>query len=193
MSPVAADRNALAHFQIFAFFEFSYYHITMKEIKPEELSENPFKLIGSDWLLVVAEKEKRVNMLTASWGQVGVMWGKPVVNIFIRQSRFTKTYLDSGETFTLCVLPSEMRDVYNFCGSKSGRDFDKVKETGLSVEHDGQYPYFKESRLVFECKKLYEQIVSESAFLDKELYKKWYPTDDLHTQYIAEISKILAE
>lgn len=193
MSPVAADRNALAHFQIFAFFEFSYYHITMKEIKPEELSENPFKLIGSDWLLVVAEKEKRVNMLTASWGQVGVMWGKPVVNIFIRQSRFTKTYLDSGETFTLCVLPSEMRDVYNFCGSKSGRDFDKVKETGLSVEHDGQYPYFKESRLVLECKKLYEQIVPESAFLDKELYKKWYPTDDLHTQYIAEITKILAE
>ncbi len=165
----------------------------MKEIKPEELSENPFKLIGSDWFLVVAEKEKRVNMLTASWGQVGVMWGKPVVNIFIRQSRFTKTYLDSGETFTLCVLPSEMRDVYNFCGSKSGRDFDKVKETGLSVEHDGQYPYFKESRLVLECKKLYEQIVPESAFLDKELYKKWYPTDDLHTQYIAEITKILAE
>lgn len=165
----------------------------MKEIKPEELSENPFKLIGSDWLLVVAEKEKRVNMLTASWGQVGVMWGKPVVNIFIRQSRFTKTYLDSGETFTLCVLPSEMRDVYNFCGSKSGRDFDKVKETGLSVEHDGVFPYFKESRLVLECKKLYEQIVPESAFLDKELYKKWYPTDDLHTQYIAEITKILTE
>lgn len=177
----------------FAFFTFFLYYVTMKEIKPIELNENPFKLIGEDWFLVAAEKEGRVNMLTASWGQVGVMWGKPVVNIFIRQSRFTKSFIDSGETFSLCVLPSELRNVYNFCGTKSGRDFDKVKETGLSVEHDGGFPYFKESRLVFECKKLYEQIVPESAFLDKELYKKWYPTDDLHTQFIAEISKILAE
>lgn len=165
----------------------------MKEIKPYELSENPFKLIGEDWLLVAAEKENRVNMLTASWGQVGIMWGKPVVNIFIRESRFTKTYIDSGETFTICVLPQELRSVYNFCGSKSGRDFDKVKETRLTVEHDGVFPYFKESRLVIECKKLYGQVLSESAFLDKETYKKWYPTNDLHTQYIAEITKILVK
>ena len=66
----------------FAFFTFFLYYVTMKEIKPIELNENPFKLIGEDWFLVAAEKEGRVNMLTASWGQVGVMWGKPVVNIF---------------------------------------------------------------------------------------------------------------
>ena len=79
----------------------------MKEIKPEELQDNPFKLIGKDWLLITAEKDDRVNMMTASWGQVGIMWNKPVVNIFIRSSRFTKTFIDSSDTFTLCVLPEE--------------------------------------------------------------------------------------
>ena len=90
----------------------------MKEIKPEELTDNPFSLIGNDWMLITAEKDSRVNMMTASWGQLGIMWNKPVVNIFIRESRFTKTFIDSNETFTLCILPEEYRDALKICGSK---------------------------------------------------------------------------
>ncbi|MDY4766929.1 MAG: flavin reductase family protein [Treponema sp.] len=165
----------------------------MKEIKPEELQDNPFKLIGKDWLLITAEKDDRVNMMTASWGQVGIMWNKPVVNIFIRSSRFTKTFIDSSDTFTLCVLPEEFRSAMNLCGSKSGRDTDKVKETGLTVEHDGALPYFKESRLVIECRKLYSQVMPESAFDVKDIYKTAYANNDLHTQYICEITKILSK
>lgn len=165
----------------------------MKEINPYELNENPFKLIGKDWMLITAEKDNRVNMMTASWGQVGIMWNKPVVNIFIRESRFTKSFIDNGDTFTLCVLPEEFRSVMNLCGSKSGRDMDKVKETGLTVEHDGELPYFAESRLVLECRKLYAQPMPEEAFNVKEIYKVCYPTNDLHTQYICEITKILVK
>ena len=50
----------------------------MKEIKPEELQKNPFQMIGKEWLLVTAEKEGKANTMTASWGGVGIMWGKPV-------------------------------------------------------------------------------------------------------------------
>ena len=49
-----------------------------KEIKPEELTKNPFHMIGKEWMLVTAEKDGKVNTMTASWGGVGIMWGKPV-------------------------------------------------------------------------------------------------------------------
>lgn len=165
----------------------------MKEIKPEELTDNPFSLIGNDWMLITAEKDSRVNMMTASWGQLGIMWNKPVVNIFIRESRFTKTFIDSNETFTLCILPEEYRDALKICGSKTGRDTDKVQATGLTVKHDGSLPYFAESRLVLECRKLYSQPMPESAFSVKDIYKTVYPTNDLHTQYICEITRILTK
>ncbi len=163
----------------------------MKEIKPYELLENPFKLINDDWLLITAKKGDRVNMMTASWGQVGIMWNKPVANIFIRESRFTKSFIDESDSFTLCVLPEKYREQYKICGTKSGRDIDKIKETGLTVEYDNGLPYFKESRLVIECKKLYAQKMSEDCFVDKNIFEKNYPTKDIHTQYIAEITKIL--
>ena len=162
-----------------------------KEISAEELNENPFKLIGKDWLLITAEKDSKVNMMTASWGQVGIMWNKPVVNIFIRESRFTKGFIDNGEIFSLCVLPESLKNVHSITGSKSGRDMDKVKETGLTVEHDGEIPYFSESRLIIECKKLFQQEMPESAYIDKNIFNEQYKNGNLHTQYIAEITKIL--
>ena len=71
----------------------------MKEIKPEELQKNPFQMIGKEWLLVTAEKEGKTNTMTASWGGVGIMWGKPVAYVFIRPQRYTKavsyTHLDA--------------------------------------------------------------------------------------------------
>ncbi|MES9144000.1 hypothetical protein ABEP44_12785, partial [Cutibacterium acnes] len=58
------------------------------EIKPEELNQSPFKLIGSDWTLITAEKEGKANTMTASWGGLGVMWGKNVAYIVIRPQRY---------------------------------------------------------------------------------------------------------
>ena len=53
-----------------------------QKIPPEEITRNPFTLIGKDWLLVTAEKDGRANTMTASWGGLGVLWGKPVAFIF---------------------------------------------------------------------------------------------------------------
>ena len=163
----------------------------MKEINAEEVKDNPFTLIGKDWMLITAEKEGKVNMMTASWGGVGVIWGKNAATVYIRQSRYTKPFIDEGETFSLCVLPSEMREVLNFCGSKSGRDFDKVKETGLTVEHADSVPYFKESRLVLVCKKMFQQRLDMNNAVDKSLAEKFYGSGDYHDMYIAEITKVL--
>ena len=76
----------------------------MKSIKPEELQKNVFSMIGKEWLLVTAEKEGQVNTMTASWGGLGVMWGKNVAFIVLRPQRYTKEFVDAGETFSLSVL-----------------------------------------------------------------------------------------
>lgn len=167
----------------------------MKEIKPEELNENPFKLIGKDWMLITAEKESKVNMMTASWGAMGIMWGKNAATIYIRNSRYTKEFVDNGDHFSLCVLPAEYRDQMNYCGKISGRDEDKVSKTGLTVEHDGDVPYFKESKLVLVCRKLYSQELNAESFAPnaKGIVDACYSDNDWHVMYIAEIEKILVK
>ncbi len=163
----------------------------MKEITIDEFSENPFKLIGSDWMLITAKKGDKTNMMTASWGGIGILWNKPVATIYVRPQRYTKEFIDGEEYFSLCVLPEEYRQVLNYCGTKSGRNEDKVSVSKLTVEDSEMAPYFKESRIVLLCKKLYAQDMSEDSFIDKSLVEKNYKAKDFHTMYVAEINKIL--
>ena len=163
----------------------------MKQIEINEFSENPFKLIGSDWMLITAKKGEKTNMMTASWGGVGILWNKPVATIYVRPQRYTKEFIDNEEYFSLCVLPEEYRQILNYCGTKSGRDEDKIAETKLTIDESEKAPIFKESRLVLICKKLYAQDMSEDSFIDKSLVEKNYKAKDFHTMCVAEINKIL--
>ncbi|MCR4579615.1 MAG: flavin reductase [Treponema sp.] len=175
----------------------------MKELKPEELKDNPFKLIGKDWMLITAQKGERTNMMTASWGGVGVLWGKNVATVYIRASRFTKTFVDQGDTFSLCVLGEEFRQQLAYLGKASGRDEDKVAASGLTVEKaqievDGkqiEVPYFKEARLVLLCKKLYSQEMQAQYFTKcgKDIPNQMYADGDWHTTYVGEIVKVLSK
>ena len=71
--------------------------MNFKEIKPEELKDNPFDLIGKEWMLITAGDERKCNTMTASWGGVGIMWSKPVATANYRDSRFTKEFVDNIE------------------------------------------------------------------------------------------------
>ena len=88
-----------------------------QEISPYELKDNAFTMIGRDWLLVAASKDGKSNAMTASWGGVGVMWGKPVVYVVVRPQRYTKTFLDSAERFSVSVFPEELRSMMNYMGT----------------------------------------------------------------------------
>lgn len=165
----------------------------MKSIKPEELQKNVFSMIGKDWLLVTAKKEDKVNTMTASWGGLGVMWGKNVAFIVLRPQRYTKEFVDAGETFSLSVLGEEYRKTLNYLGTVSGRNEDKVGKSGLTVEHEEETPYFGEADIVLVCRKLYAQQYDPSCFIDKSCDERWYPEKDYHTMYIAEIEKVLVK
>lgn len=163
----------------------------MKSIKPEELQKNTFSMIGKEWLLVTAEKEGKANTMTASWGGLGVMWGKNVAFIVLRPQRYTKEFVDAAETFSLSVLDGEYRKTLNYLGTVSGRDEDKIGKAGLTVEHEEGTPYFAEANTVLICRKLYAQPYDPSCFLDESCDARWYPEKDYHTMYIAEIERVL--
>lgn len=161
-------------------------------ISPLDFNENASKIIGKEYMLVTAGDEQKSNCLTASWGGLGFMWGKPTACIVIRPQRYTKEFLDREMYFTLCFFDESYKSMFAFCGSKSGRDVDKIKECKLTpfVTTNGSIAY-KEARLVLECKKMYVAPFVTDGFIDKTILNANYAAGDFHTQYIAEITDCL--
>jgi flavin reductase (DIM6/NTAB) family NADH-FMN oxidoreductase RutF len=157
----------------------------------EDLNVNPFKMIGSDWFLITAgDSEETYNTMTASWGAVGEMWGKHMFLCAIRPNRHTFGFVEDREYFTVsCFEPEKYRQMLTFCGTKSGRDYDKAKETGITPVKIENTVSFEEASLVFVCRKMYSQDMDESCFTDKEPLK-FYEKDPLHRMYISEIVSV---
>ena len=161
------------------------------EIKAEELLFNPFTKIGKEWMLITAGTEEKFNTMTASWGGVGVLWGKNTVTVYIRESRYTKEFVDAGDTFTVAFFSEAYREALNICGSVSGREEDTVKCAGLTPCFMDQTAAFEEADMIFVCKRLYHAEMPPQNFDAPENDEKWYPAKDYHTMYIAEIQKVL--
>lgn len=159
-------------------------------IKPNEIADNTFSLIGKDWMLVTSGKPQHFNTMTASWGGLGFLWNKNVCFIFVRPSRLTYDFLERNETFSLSFFEEEWRKMLNICGSKSGRDIDKAKETGLiPFELDNNSTGFEQARLIIECKKLYFQDLVPENFIETDLLKN-YSQNDYHRMYVGEILSV---
>lgn len=161
-----------------------------RSIKPDSIKDNVFKLIGKDWMLVTAGTEDSFNTMTASWGGMGVLWDKKVSIVFIRPTRYTFEFLEKTEVYTLSFLEEQYRDILMYCGTKSGRDVNKVAETSLTPAFGLSSVYFAEARLVLECKKIYFQDITPDRFLDKTIHE-YYPKKDYHRVYVGEIVKCL--
>ncbi len=161
-----------------------------KEIKPELITDNPFKLIGSDWMLITAGSKESFNTMTGAWGGFGIMWAKNVAWCVIRPNRHTYTFIEESPFYTLSFLEEQYRDILTYCGTKSGRDVNKVTETGLTPVFGENGIYFAEARLVLECKKIYFQDILANNFLSSEI-EEYYPQKDYHRMYLGEIVKTL--
>lgn len=164
-----------------------------KEIDPKQLGENVFSLIGDKWMLITAGTKEQCNTMTASWGGLGVFWGAPTATCYIRPQRYTKEFVDREEYFTLTFFGEEYRKALSLCGSKSGRDVDKVKECGFTVAASEEgAPYFEQADLVLVCRKRFVQPM-DPANMPEDMKEKWYPNKDYHVMYMAEIVRVLTK
>ena len=169
----------------------SYSMSNFKTIDPSAIADNAFKLIGKDWALVTSGSRESFNTMTVSWGGVGIMWNKPVTFTFIRPQRYTFGFLEKNGFFTMSFFDESYRKALQICGTKSGRDTDKVAETGLTPAFTGDgVPYFEEARLVLVYKKLYAQDLNEDSIVE-EAVKGNYNGSDYHRMYVSEIVSVL--
>ena len=162
-----------------------------KKIDPKTLDKNVFSMVGDQWMLITAGTPERCNTMTASWGGLGILWNKCVATCYIRPQRYTKEFVDREEYFTLAFFGEEWRKALSLCGSKSGRDVDKVKECGFTVKTAAcGAPYFEQADLVLVCRKRFAQEM-DPANIPQDVKEKWYPNQDYHTMYIGEIVEVL--
>ena len=165
--------------------------MAFKEIKAKDLGENFIKNIADEWMLISAGNEDGYNMMTASWGFVGEMWGNDTVIAAVRPQRYTMEFIDKNDYFTLSFY-GDKKDIHKVCGSLSGRDVNKTEMTGLTPVFSDDTVYFDEARLVIVCKKQYVAPLTEDGFIDKQILDKWY-NGDLHNMIFGKIEKVLVK
>jgi flavin reductase (DIM6/NTAB) family NADH-FMN oxidoreductase RutF len=163
------------------------------EISAEEIDGNAFKQFGNDWPLLTAGTLKSFNSMTVGWGGFGVVWSKKIAITFVRPQRYTYQFLEKEPCFSLSFFNESYKKTLNYFGTKSGRDVNKAKETGLTpVEFDKKSVYYKEADMVVVLRKIYFQDLDPKNFIginDKDIY----PDKDYHRIYIGEILNVIVK
>ena len=163
-----------------------------KEVEFTQVKDNVTDLLKNMWGLVTAGDSNACNTMTVSWGAVGELWGRDMATVYIRPQRYTEEFLNSNDYFSLSFYkPEDKKRIHGVCGSKSGRDVDKVKECNLTPCFDEKAPYFDEAELVLICKKVAKSKFDPKDFLDSSIEKDWYPQKDFHYIYYGAIEKVL--
>ncbi|MDR1301220.1 MAG: flavin reductase family protein [Treponema sp.] len=159
----------------------------------------PAKRIGDQWMLIssgnVSTDKGAWNTMTASWGGLGILWGKNVAFMFIRPVRHTFAFANANPLFTLSFFDNAHKRALEIAGAKSGRDIDKAAETGLTPivftggALDGAVA-FKEATEIIICNKLYTHDFDPNRFLDPSIDTACYPAKDYHRMYIGEVRSL---
>lgn len=170
--------------------------MTKKQINPFEYAPQIMEKMMHGGILVTTKVGEKVNPMTIGWGTIGVDWSKPVFQVYVREVRHTKSMLDEAGEFTINVpveKNDKVKEALAFCGTKSGRDYDKVAELGLTlVDSDAiSVPGIKELPLTLECKVIYA-VRQEGKEIPQDVMDRFYPDwantpKDLHTVYYGQI------
>ncbi|HAH75998.1 MAG TPA: hypothetical protein DCL62_07585 [Kandleria vitulina] len=156
----------------------------------ENLNMDVFTCFSKDWALVTCGEKEDYNTMLIGWGGLGTMWAKPSCTIYIRDSRYTKEYLDKNEYFTVSFFPKGHEKDLGYLGRVSGRDEDKIAHTSLTPMSVNHGMSFKEAKLTLVCKTMYKQRL-ELSQLSEDMQERFYKDGDLHNMYIAEVVEVI--
>ncbi len=155
-------------------------------MKAKEIEKNLIDMIANDWFLIGACKDDTYNMMTASWGQIGNLWNKEVMSVYVRPTRYTYEFMENSDTFS-CSFFEDKRKELSLLGTNSGRNIDKT-----SIFHTTfieNTPVFEEASLTLICKKIAQYDLNSSQFIDPTIDKHY--KNDYHRVYIGEIIEII--
>ncbi len=164
--------------------------MTRTSIPIDDLTVRAHHQWNNQWFLLTAGdfKAGKYNTMTVSWGSLGTIWNKPFAQVVVRPTRYTREFMEAFPTFTLSAFPAEHHEALKLLGTKTGRDGDKIAESGLTpcASTVVACPCFTEAELVIECRKMYWQDMTPDTFLDASIAKN-YPKHDFHRIYWGEI------
>lgn len=163
-----------------------------KELKPLSCAAEICNALPKG-ILLTTQKDGKVNTMTIGWGSIGVEWGKPIFTVYVRNSRYTRELLDETSEFTInAPIGTADPKIISLCGTKSGREVDKIGELGLTLEEplSISVPGIKELPLTLECKVLFRQpqeLPLHPQPILERFYSKGSDAGDYHIAYIGEI------
>jgi flavin reductase (DIM6/NTAB) family NADH-FMN oxidoreductase RutF len=160
----------------------------MKRIDYMAVAQKAVTEIKNGAFLTVKSGES-INTMTIGWVTLGYVWRKPIMMIAVRLSRHTFSIIETAEDFTVSIPSSDMkRKEIMFCGTKSGRDYNKFRECNLQILDSQKVvtPIIKVPGLHYECKIVYKSAM-DPANLNNDYETALYPEKDYHTLYFGEI------
>ena len=158
----------------------------------KDFKTKPFAIFAKEWALLTAGPVNDHNSMTISWGEMGTLWGKDIVTVFVKPCRHTYSFMEKNDYFVLSFYNEEYRAALGIMGSKSGRDVDKDEIAGLTpIEYEGVTIY-KEAIRTFICKKIYAADLKLDSIPENEL-KTYYEVDKPHRLYIGEVTKVIEQ
>lgn len=160
----------------------------MKEVMYNDYLKETLEVLPKGAFLNVSCGGKD-NTMTIGWGSVGIAWGKPVFIVMVRYSRYTYRMLDQAGEFTVSVpLNSDFKKELAFCGTKSGKDYDKFGECNINKikAHKVNAPLIDGCDLHYECKVVYKQAMEPIA-IAPDIDKRFYTNNDFHVLFYGEI------
>ncbi len=93
------------------------------------------------------------NLITVAW--TGTICSDPaMLYISVRPERYSYDIIMHDRVFTLCLTTKEMARATDWCGVRSGRDYDKWKESGLTPVPGQKIDclMIEESPICIECR-----------------------------------------
>ncbi len=167
--------------------------VQAEELKNKiELQPEIFSLFSQKWALLTAGTKDHFNSMTIGWGGMGTLWQKPVVTVYVKPCRYTYEFMNANDYFTVSFYPEENRKALAVMGSKSGRDCDKVKESGLTPKYLENSVTYEQAEITILCKKIYYDDLIIERFPSEA--KKFYEKDkekEPHRMYIGEVIDII--
>jgi flavin reductase (DIM6/NTAB) family NADH-FMN oxidoreductase RutF len=169
-----------------------FHGMSRQPIAVYDFNLNIFQAWDRGWYLLTAGDftSGRYNTMTVSWGSMGIMWNKPFIQVVVRPQRYTFEFIEQFPTFTLSAFDKQYRKALNLLGDKTGRDCDKIAESGLVPEAASTVaaPGFQQADLVIECEKMYYDNLEPGHFLSEQIAPHYH--GDFHRVYYGEIKAI---
>lgn len=127
-------------------------------------------------VLVTSGTMEKSNIMTVAW--TGIINTNPaIVYISVRPERYSYELIRENKEFVINLTTEKLAFATDWCGVKSGKQFDKFQEMKLTKEKANfvKCPMIKESPVSVECK-----VIEEKSY-------------GSHTQFVAEVLAIHAD